>query len=245
MHVLTFLSYDGPSTTDLHTLISLQCLYSTSSAQPLPLPHASSSLPSPPSRTIQGRSMRTSHSAAQTSVRHQRCSKRPTRASQGRSMQATSMTLSASAHRSCWTASLSPAACRAGLPRDVPAWALMFTALEAAEDWFDPVRHMLPRYFGAPKEDTAAGTRTVTYLARQDGLEGERLRTMRRCWMTGITVHVVNEMASWTERMRAVARSTIVLSIFGDHVADTVFMKRGAAERFDGLVTAHVLKIAV
>ncbi|KAH9013184.1 hypothetical protein EDB83DRAFT_2680403, partial [Lactarius deliciosus] len=42
MHGLTFLSYNGPSTTDSHTLISLQRLYSTlntSSAQPLSPPH--------------------------------------------------------------------------------------------------------------------------------------------------------------------------------------------------------------
>ncbi|KAH9036356.1 hypothetical protein EDB85DRAFT_2273770, partial [Lactarius pseudohatsudake] len=38
MHGVTFLSYDGPSTTDSHTLISLQRLY-TSSAQPLSPPH--------------------------------------------------------------------------------------------------------------------------------------------------------------------------------------------------------------
>jgi hypothetical protein len=43
---------------------------------------------------------------------------------------------------------------------------------------------------------------------------------------SGVTVHVVDEKASWTERMRAVAQSTIVLSVFGEHVADAVFMKR-------------------
>ncbi|KAH9173248.1 hypothetical protein EDB89DRAFT_2068999 [Lactarius sanguifluus] len=83
----------------------------------------------------------------------------------GRSMRATSMTLSALAH---------PVA-----PARPPPWAPMFAALEAAEDWFDRVRYTLARYFGAPDEDTAMGTRTVTYLARQDSLEGERLR---RCW---------------------------------------------------------------
>ncbi|KAH9073608.1 hypothetical protein EDB83DRAFT_2358793, partial [Lactarius deliciosus] len=37
----------------------------------------------------------------------------------------------------------------------------------------------------------------------------------------------VDEKASWTERMRAVAQSSIVLSIFRDLVANAVFMKRG------------------
>ncbi|KAH9173247.1 hypothetical protein EDB89DRAFT_2228950 [Lactarius sanguifluus] len=60
-------------------------------------------------------------------------------------------------------------------------------------------------------------------------------------------VHVVDEKASWTERMRAVAQSTIVLSVFGDHVADVVFMKRGPQSALMEFfpVAAHVLKIAV
>ncbi|KAH9013185.1 hypothetical protein EDB83DRAFT_2444207, partial [Lactarius deliciosus] len=99
----------------------------------------------------------------------------------------------------------------------------MFAAPEAVQDWFDP-------------EDTAAGTRTVTYLARQDGLAGERLRAADHAALlvvlaglasTGVTVHVVDEKASWTERMRAVAQSSIVFSVFRDHVANAVFMKRG------------------
>ncbi|KAH9021662.1 hypothetical protein EDB83DRAFT_2430744, partial [Lactarius deliciosus] len=65
-----------------------------------------------------------------------------------------------------------------------------------------------------------AGTCIVTYLARQDGLEGKRLRAADHAVLldvlaglarTGVTVHVVDEKASWTERMRAVAQSSIVL----------------------------------
>ncbi|KAH9158685.1 hypothetical protein EDB89DRAFT_1808389, partial [Lactarius sanguifluus] len=118
------------------------------------------------------------------------------------------------------------AARRAGLPRDVPAWARMTGS----------TRHTFAWYLGAPEEDTAAGTRTVTYLARQDGLEGERLRAgdhtalldaLAGLARTGVTVHVVDEKASWTERMRAVTQSSIVLSVFRDHVVNAVFMKWG------------------
>ncbi|KAH9070977.1 hypothetical protein EDB83DRAFT_2365686, partial [Lactarius deliciosus] len=161
------------------------------------------------------------------------------------------------------------------LPRNVPAWALIFAALEAAEDWFDPVRHTLTWHFGAPEEDTAAGTRTVTYLARQDGLEGKRLRaadqaaarcgpsgcalrTKRlraadqaaaRCGPSGCALRTMqdvltDEKASWTERMRAVAQSSIVLSVFRDHVANAVFMKRGPQSALMEFFP-HVLKNAV
>ncbi|KAH9069841.1 hypothetical protein EDB83DRAFT_2371266, partial [Lactarius deliciosus] len=71
---------------------------------------------------------------------------------------------------------------------------------------------------------TAAGTHTVTYLARQDGLEGKRLGAADH--RTGVTVHVVDEKVSWTERMHTVAQSLIVLSVFRDHIANVVFMKR-------------------
>ncbi|KAH9027522.1 hypothetical protein EDB83DRAFT_2424676, partial [Lactarius deliciosus] len=76
---------------------------------------------------------------------------------------------------------------------------------------------------------TAVGTCIVTYLARQDGLEGKRLHAADHATLLdvlaglarmGVTVHVVDEKVSWTERMRAVAQSSIVLSVFRDHVAN-------------------------
>ncbi|KAH9071454.1 hypothetical protein EDB83DRAFT_2574515 [Lactarius deliciosus] len=109
-------------------------------------------------------------------------------------------------------------------------------ALEAVQDWFNPMQHMLAWYFGAPEEDMAMGTRTVTYLTRQDSLEGERLRAADHATLLvvlaglasmGVTVHVVDEKASWMEHMCAVAQSSIVLSVFRDHVMNTVFMKWG------------------
>ncbi|KAH8997899.1 hypothetical protein EDB83DRAFT_2324849 [Lactarius deliciosus] len=112
----------------------------------------------------------------------------------------------------------------------------MFATLEAAEDWFNPMWHMLAWYFGGPKEDTAVGTCIVTYVAWQDGLEGKRLHAVDHATLlnvlmglarTGITVHVVDEKASWMEHMCTVAQLLIVLSVFRDHVANVVFMKWG------------------
>ncbi|KAH8991381.1 hypothetical protein EDB83DRAFT_2479609, partial [Lactarius deliciosus] len=88
---------------------------------------------------------------------------------------------------------------------------------------------------------TAAGTRTVTYLARQDGLEGKRLRAADHAALQDV---LTDEKASWTERMRAVAQSSIVLSVFRDHVANAVFMKRGPQSALMEFFP-HVLKNAV
>ncbi|KAH8987841.1 hypothetical protein EDB92DRAFT_2115927 [Lactarius akahatsu] len=241
MHGVTFVSYDGPSTTDSHTLISLQRLYSTlntSPAQPLSPPHrlffpAVSTFtdhPEPVDENIP-RSRSNIGVAPETLKAAYPSLAGPLYAGDFDDF----VGIGAPLLLDRLVVADRGAARRAGVPHDVPAWAPMFAALEAAEDWFDPVRHTLARYFGAPEEDTAAGTRTVTYLARQDGLEGERLRAADHAALldalaglarTGVTVHVVDEKASWTERMRAVAQSTIVLSVFGEHIADAVFMKR-------------------
>lgn len=222
MHGVTFLSYDGPSTTDSHTLISLQRLYSTlnsSSSQSLSPPHR---LFFPVVPTFSDRLPETNDELI------------PRRRS--------NIGVAPETLKAAYPSLAGPlfagdfgdfvgigapllldrviitdrgAARRAGLARDVPAWTPPFSALEAAEDWFDPVRHTLAEYFGVADD---AGTRTVTYLVRQDGLDGERLRTADHAALLaalatlarkGVTVHIVDERASWTERMRAVVQSTV------------------------------------
>ncbi|KAI9458661.1 hypothetical protein BJY52DRAFT_417653 [Lactarius psammicola] len=246
MHGVTFLSYDGPSMTDSHTLISLQRLYSTlntSLAQPLSLPHRlffpaiptfADRPPEPDNETAPRR--RSNIGVAPETLKAAYPSLAgPLFAGDFNDF----VGIGAPLLLDRLVVADRGAARRAGLARDVPAWAPMFSALEAAEDWFEPVRRSLAQYFGAAEENpgaAATATRAVTYLARQDGLEGERLRAADHAALlealaglarAGVTVHVVDEKASWTERMRAVAQSTIVLSVFGEHVADAVFMKRG------------------
>ncbi|KAH9061089.1 hypothetical protein EDB87DRAFT_1576468 [Lactarius vividus] len=256
MHGVTFLSYDGPSTTDSHTLISLQRLYSTlntSSAQPLSPPHRlffpaiSTFTDHPPGPIDENIPRRRSNIgvAPETLKAAYPSLAGPLYAGDFSDF----VGIGAPLLLDRLVIADRGAARRAGLPRDVPAWAPMFSALEAAEDWFDPMRHTLARYFGAPEENTAAGTRTVVYLTRQDGLEGERLRAADHAALldalaglarTGVTVHVVDEKASWSERMHAVSQSTIVLSVFGEHVADAVFMKRGPQSALMEFFPPHV-----
>jgi len=137
------------------------------------------------------------------------------------------------------------AARHGGLPHGAPAWTVPFASLRASEDWFEPMRKALSECLFGVDESAGAGatssnapaaeTHTITYLARQDGAEGERLRAedhvallseLENLARTGVTVYVLDEYATWTERMRALAHSTVVLSVFGDHLSDAVFMKR-------------------
>ena len=227
MHGVTFLSYDGPSTTDSHTLISLQRLYSTlntSSPQSLSPPHR---LFFPTIFTFAERlpPIRLRFPSHDLIPRH------PSNIGVSPETLKAAYPSLAGVLYSCDADDFidigAPllldrvvvadrgAAQRAGLAQDVPAWMPAFSALVASKDWFEPIRHTLAEFFGVAED---AGTRTVTYLARQDGPEGERLRAADHAAMldalaglakSGVTVHVVDEQASWTERMRAVAQSTV------------------------------------
>jgi hypothetical protein len=223
MHGVTFLSYDGPSTTDSHTLISLQRLYSTlnsSSPQLLSPPHR---LCFPAFHTF---SDILEDKLDEITPRH-----RSNIGVAPETLKAAYPSLAGPLYAGDFEDFFGlhapllfdrlviadrGAARRTGLPLDVPAWTLPFSALEAAEDWFEPVRHTLAEYFGVA--ENAAGARTVTYLSRQDGINGERLRAADHAALlaalaglakAGVTVHVIDEKASWTERMRAVAQSTV------------------------------------
>ncbi|KAH9014748.1 hypothetical protein EDB85DRAFT_2212910 [Lactarius pseudohatsudake] len=124
--------------------------------------------------------------------------------------------------------------------------------LEAVEDWFDPVRHTLAWYFGAPEEDTAAGTRTVTYLAQQDGLEGKRLRAADHVALldvlaglarTGVTVHVVDEKTSW---MKQLGRELVVQRerVLGDDAirCDGIYVDGGTTHSAESTAPTSMLR---
>lgn len=222
MHGVTFLSYDGPPTTDSHTLLSLQRLYSTlnnSSPQSLSPPHR---LFFPALTTFTDRAPNFDD---ETTPRQ--------RANIGvapETLKAAYPSLAGPLYAGDFSDFVGlgvpllldrvvivdrGAARRNGIAPNEPAWTPAFTALGASEDWFEPVRHTLAEYFGVAED---AGTRTVTYLTQQDAVEGERLQAadhaalldaLARLARSGVTVHVVDEKASWTERMRAVAQSTV------------------------------------
>jgi hypothetical protein len=223
MHGVTFLSFDGPSTTDSHTLLSLQRLYSTldiSSPQSLSPPHRLifPSIPTfvgppplldesvPRRRSDIGVSPQMLKAAYPSLVGAQFAEDFDDFVRIGVPILLDRLVI---ADRS--------AARRAGLFRGVPAWAQPFTALRAGGDWFELVRRTLAEYFG---EDTSASeTHTITYLSRQEGVEGERLLAadhatlldalQKLARMGGVRIHVLDENASWSERMHAIVQSTV------------------------------------
>ena len=254
IHGVTFISYDGIPTTDSHTLLSLTRLYSTlniSSPQSLSPPHRvffpsiptfADPRPDPDDESV---------------VRHRSYIGVPPE-----TFKAAYPSLAGAQFSEDFAdfAGISlpvlldrvvvadrGAARHAGLPQGVPAWATPFNSLRASEDWFEPMRKALSEcLFGADESagdgsatssnaPAAVTTHTITYLARQNGAEGERLRAedhvallgaLEDLARTGVRVYALDEYATWTERMRALAQSTIVLSVFGDHLSDAVFMKR-------------------
>jgi hypothetical protein len=234
IHGVTFLSYDGAPTTDGHTLLSLARLYSTlniSSPQSLSPPHR---LLFPVVPTFAGPRPQPDNER----IRRQRSN-----------IGVSPQTLKA-AYPSLAGAEFAEdfvdfadigipvlfdrvivadrgAARRGGSPRHA-LWAAPFTSLRASEDWFDATRRTLAQYFFGEDESTAEMP-TVTYLSRQDGPEGERLRAadhtallnaLSSLTRSGIRVHIMDESASWSERMRALAQSTVSLEKVSRLISD-------------------------
>jgi len=250
IHGVTFVSYDGPSTTDSHTLLSLMRLYSTlniSSPQSLSPPHRiffpaistfADPAPEPDDENIPrvrsniGVAPETLKAAYPSLV-----------GAQFEEDFGDFIGINMPVLLDRVVVSDRGAARHSGLSPDMSAWSPPFTSLRASEDWFEPVRGLLAQLVlgedeSAVPDSTAtpsAGTHAVTYISRQDSTDSERLlaadheallKGLQNLARTGVKVFVIDETASWTERMRALAQSTIVLSVYGDHLADAMFMRR-------------------
>ncbi|KAF8629026.1 hypothetical protein AX15_003600 [Amanita polypyramis BW_CC] len=112
--------------------------------------------------------------------------------------------------------------------------------LEGSPYWWEPMRRTLTSYYDL-HEGSPPGKPVVTYLHRQGETNGPRLhdednellvrslRNMAR--VNGYELHVVSTLTSetrWDARMSAIVRSTVVLSPYGDHLFDGMFMKRSS-----------------
>lgn len=250
IHGITFVSYDGPSTTDSHTLLSLMRLYNTlniSSPQSLSPPHRIffpaiptfvDRRPDPDDESIQrtrsniGVAPETLKAAYPSLVGAQFKEDFEDFIGIGMPVLLDRVVVSDRG-----------AAQHSGLSPGMSAWSPPFTSLRASEDWFEPVRWPLAQLVlgedaSAVSDSTAkpaTGTHAVTYISRQDSADRDRLlaadhdallKGLQHLARTGVKVFVIDENASWTERMRALAQSTIVLSVYGDHLADAMFMRR-------------------
>ena len=235
IHGVTFVSYDGPSTTDSHTLLSLMRLYSTlniSSPQSLSPPHRicfpavstfTDPTPEPDDESIPrtrsniGVTPETLKAAYPSLVGAQFEEDFEDFIGIGMPVLLDRVVVSDRG-----------AAQHSGLPPGMSAWSPPFTSLRASEEWFEAARLPLAQLVlgedaSAVPDGTAtptAGTHAVTYISKQAGGNGERLLAadheallegLQNLARTGVKVFVIDENASWTERMRALAQSTVSL----------------------------------
>lgn len=217
------MSYDGTSTTDSHTLLSLMRLYSTlniSSPQSLSPPHRilfpairifADPAPDPDDESIPrirsniGVSPETLKAAYPSLVGAQFEQDFEDFIGIGMPVLLDRVVVSDRG-----------AARHGGLPDGMSAWSPPFTSLRVSEDWFEPVRHSLAQLvLGEDESDSKAA---ITYISRQGSADSERLLPadheallggLQNLARTGIKLFVIDENASWTERMRALAQSTV------------------------------------
>ncbi len=233
IHGVTFLSYDGLSTTDSHTLLSLMRLYSTlniSSPQSLSPPHRII-FPSIPTFTDP------SPLPEVDDQLHPRT--RPNIGISPETLKAAYPSLAGAQFAEDFqdfigigmpvlldrvVVSDRGAARQSGLRDGMSAWSPPFTALRASEDWFEPARRPLAQFVLGEDESAVAGgtvgTHAVTYLSRQNNADSGRLLAtdhdallvgLQNLARSGVKVYVLDENASWMERMRALAQSTVSL----------------------------------
>ncbi|KAJ7683011.1 hypothetical protein B0H17DRAFT_1014582 [Mycena rosella] len=129
-------------------------------------------------------------------------------------------------------------AARYGVTVHDPIYTSPFKTLEgASEHWWEPIRRSLATYFDVYGEK--APKNVVTYVQRQSHTHGLRLsdadhqalvgalRKMERDY--GYEVHVVSNIddeTSWSERLGAIARSTVMLGVHDSDLLDSAYMQR-------------------
>ena len=114
---------------------------------------------------------------------------------------------------------------------DVPPFAVPLLELEASKDWWEPIRRGVARVLNVPEEPPkkvwlGKQKTVVTYLDRQGAVHGPKLRTSDHEALVkalrelggGFQVYVVSTKASWAERMRAIAQSTVSDEVLCDEV---------------------------
>ncbi|KAG2124454.1 hypothetical protein DEU56DRAFT_827468 [Suillus clintonianus] len=120
-----------------------------------------------------------------------------------------------------------------------PPFALPLIGLNASKEWWEPIRQNLARFLrvnhNAQNPNSRQEKTVVTYISQQDARSGSRLRSADHLALVSaletlhesndFEVHIVSSEGHWTERMSAVAQSTVILGVYGDSLADSVFMR--------------------
>ncbi|EGN92868.1 hypothetical protein SERLA73DRAFT_190456 [Serpula lacrymans var. lacrymans S7.3] len=118
--------------------------------------------------------------------------------------------------------------------KDVPAFALPLTQLESSQFWWEPVRQELAGFFGANEAPSGQGKTVVTYISRQNNKSGPKLKdadhqsldqALRQMGHNkGYEINIISSEAPWSERMAAIVRSTVIVGVYGDSLAESIFM---------------------
>jgi hypothetical protein len=227
IHGVTFVSYDGPSTTDSHTLLSLMRLYSTlniSSPQSLSPPHRIFFPAIPiftnPNPEPDDESFLRIRSNIGVSPETLKAAYPSLAGAQFEEDFEDFLDIGMSVLLDRVVVSDRGAARHSGLSRGMSAWSPPFTSLRASEGWFEPVRRPLAQLVLGEDETPTAGTQTITYISRQNSADSDRLLAadheallggLQNLARNSVKVFVVDENASWMERMSALAQSTVSL----------------------------------
>ncbi|KAJ7185634.1 hypothetical protein C8R46DRAFT_982339 [Mycena filopes] len=131
-------------------------------------------------------------------------------------------------------------AAREGVQPHDPIYAAPFRmeGREVSPYWWEPVRRTLATYFDVYGEK-APKKKTVTYVHRQSQTHGLRLSEADHLALVGALqklerdhgyeVHVVSnvdEEMSWSERLGAIVRSSVMLGVYDSDLLDSVYMQR-------------------
>ncbi|KAH9478453.1 hypothetical protein JR316_0008908 [Psilocybe cubensis] len=116
-----------------------------------------------------------------------------------------------------------------------PAYASAFD-LDASEYWWEPVRKNVAQFLG--EYDVKPGAKKViTYLHTQSDSGAKLSRANHDALIKalqsmsdrqGYELSVVSTLTSdtdWADRMRAIVKSSIIISVHGEHLMDSVFMR--------------------
>jgi len=127
-------------------------------------------------------------------------------------------------------------AARISLHTNEPIFSPSMT-LEASLHWWEPIRRSLMSYYDLDEDE--ASKHVVTYLHRQGESNGPRLRdedhdlliqsleTMAEANRYELNVVSTSTAETgWDVKMYAIARSTVVLGVYGNHLFDSMFMTR-------------------
>lgn len=122
---------------------------------------------------------------------------------------------------------------------DVPPFSLPLVGLNASKEWWEPIRQNLAKFLHVnhhtQKLNSGQEKTVVTYISRQGARSGSRLRRADHDALVSaletlhesndFEVNIVPSEEHWAERLSAVAQSTVILGVYGNSLADSVFMR--------------------